>query len=265
MRFSHEVAQFWGKDAIYISIVRDPVKMFESLFNYMKRIAPQFKEAQSLGTKYLYRKFEQLFENFLQKLAQLSSENFMKTPEDFSKLGASKPMTGFFAKNHMTFEFGLDPWESSEHVIRSEHISALADQWDFVLVNEHMAESLVILRRYLCMSLEDVACFITNQRSEKSSLPSRLQAQLKEWNKADWLLYRHFNQTLWRKIEAVGVELVNREVANLAKLVRRLADKCVEGYVENSQLEPEFRVYQPPGVKVKGIKVRKVIKPLLFA
>jgi len=155
----------------------------------------------------------------------------------------------------MTFEFGLDPWESSEHVIRSEHIATLADQWDFVLVNEHMAESLVILRRYLCMSLEDVACFITNQRSEKSSLPSRLQGQLKEWNKADWLLYRHFNQTLWRKIEAVGVEQVNREVAKLAKLVRRLADKCVEGYVENAQLEPEFRVYQPPGVKVKGIKL----------
>ena len=50
MRFSPSVEKEFGDSAIYISIVRNPVIMFESLFNYMKRLAPQFKEAGTLGT-----------------------------------------------------------------------------------------------------------------------------------------------------------------------------------------------------------------------
>ena len=38
-------------------------------------------------------------------------------------------------------------------------------------------------------------------------------------------------------------------------MVEHLTHKCVEGYVDNKLLAPEFRVYQPPGVKVRGIKV----------
>ena len=85
----------------------------------------------------------------------------MKRPEDYSKLG--KAMTGFFAKNHLAFEFGYDPWTVKNSAIKSA-IREIENRWDFVLINEYMAESLVVLRRYLCMSIEDVACFITNAR-----------------------------------------------------------------------------------------------------
>lgn len=227
MRFSSHVVQLWGDDALYISIVRNPVIMFESLFNYMKKLAPQFRDAETL-------------------------ENFLETPEEFTKLG--KSMTGFFAKNHLSFEFGLDPWETDSAKVQQD-IKQAQGQWDFVLINEHMAESLVILRRYLCMSVEDVACFITNARASTSQLSDDIQTKLQEWNRSDWLLYQHFNATLWRKIEQVGVEKVNREVIKLRKMVEHLTHKCVEGYVDNKLLAPEFRVYQPPGVKVRGIKL----------
>ena len=72
-------------------------------------------------------------------------------------------MTGFFAKNHLAFEFGFDPWTSKISDIKSA-IKRIEHRWDFVLINEYMAESLIVLRRYLCMSIEDVACFITNAR-----------------------------------------------------------------------------------------------------
>ena len=72
-------------------------------------------------------------------------------------------MTSFFAKNHLTFEFGLDPWENDTEKILF-NIAGLSNHWDFILINEHMAESLVVLRQYLCMTVEDVACFITNAR-----------------------------------------------------------------------------------------------------
>ena len=53
MRFSSHVVQLWGDDALYISIVRNPVIMFESLFNYMKKLAPQFRDAETLGKGYV--------------------------------------------------------------------------------------------------------------------------------------------------------------------------------------------------------------------
>ena len=80
--------------------------------------------------------------------------------------------------------------------------------------------------------------------------------KIEEWNKSDVLLYRHFNQTLFEKIDEIGVEIVEHEKAELEKLMEKLTDECVEGYVDNSQLDPEFQVYKQPGVKVLGIKVK---------
>ena len=48
MRFSKEVVKTFGKDdTVYVSILRDPLIMFESLFNYMKAVAPQFSQVST--------------------------------------------------------------------------------------------------------------------------------------------------------------------------------------------------------------------------
>ena len=53
MRFSKEVEKVFY-DANYFSILRNPVIMFESLFNYMKTVAPQFNKAQTLGKRLIH-------------------------------------------------------------------------------------------------------------------------------------------------------------------------------------------------------------------
>ena len=53
MRFSKEVEKVFY-DANYFSILRNPVIMFESLFNYMKTVAPQFNKAHTLGKRFIY-------------------------------------------------------------------------------------------------------------------------------------------------------------------------------------------------------------------
>ena len=52
----------------------------------------------------------------------------------------------------MTFEFGYDPNEEDEVKI-NEMISKIEKRFNFILINEFMAESLIVLRRYLCMDL----------------------------------------------------------------------------------------------------------------
>ena len=69
------------------------------------------------------------------------------------------------------------------------------------------------------------------------------------------MLYRHFNLTLFDEIDKIGKSQVETEKRQLEKLIESLTDECIEGYVDNSQLDPEFQVYKQPGVKVLGIKV----------
>lgn len=228
MRFSKEVEKVFS-DANYFSILRNPVIMFESLFNYMKTVAPQFNKAHTL-------------------------ENFLSDPKKYQQLGKSKSMTSFFSRNHMTFEFGYDPNEEDEVKI-NEMISKIEKRFNFILINEFMAESLIVLRRYLCMDLPDIACFITNARKSSSKLSHKIQKDLENWNRADFMLYQHFNSTLWNKIEEIGISKVQSEVKELQELVSNLTDKCVAGYFENKDLPPEFQVYKQPGVKVLGIKL----------
>ena len=52
----------------------------------------------------------------------------------------------------MSFEFGYNPNEEDEDKIK-EMISKIEKRFNFILINEFMAESLVVLRRYLCMDL----------------------------------------------------------------------------------------------------------------
>jgi len=232
MRFSKEVVKTFGTDdVVYVSILRDPLTMFESLFNYMKAVAPQFSQAKTL-------------------------ENFLDNPKKYQKIGTNKAMTGFFSRNHMTFEFGANPNMEDEDEI-NDFIQAVTEQFDFILINEFMAESLIVLRRYLCMSLEDIACFVTNSRKNTKTLSPKTAAKIEEWNRADVMLYRHFNLTLFDEIDKIGKSQVEAEKQQLEELIENLTDECVEGYVDNSQLDPEFQVYKQPGVKVLGIKLTK--------
>lgn len=230
MRFSPAVEKvFPVENSKYFSILRNPVIMFESLFNYMKTVAPQFSKAGTL-------------------------EKFLSNPTKYQSIGKSKAMTSFFSRNHMTFEFGFNPNEEDDSTI-AEMISRIETRFDFILINEFMPESLIVLRRYLCMELNDIACFITNARKSSSKLNSKMESQLRKWNHADWALYRHFNLTLWDKLDEIGQEQVKTEKEELESLVEKLTTECVDGYYENKDLPREFQVYKQPGVKVLGIKL----------
>ena len=96
---------------------------------------------------------------------------------------------------------------------------------------------------------------MTNARKTTKTLSPKIERKIAEWNKSDVMLYRHFNASLFDEIDAIGVETVNTEKNELEQLIDRLTDECVAGYVDNSELDPEFQVYKQPGVKVLGIKV----------
>jgi hypothetical protein len=100
-------------------------------------------------------------------------------------------------------------------------VAQLERELDLVLITEHMAESLVLLRRALGFNAnalhDDLAMLIgINGHLSKSPMSSDDMKRVcsDTWSSVDCALFEHFNASLWAKVEAGGEDFAEevREV-----------------------------------------------------
>lgn len=207
MRFRKlEVAKVMPQDTFYFSILRHPVTMMESLFIYFKSI-PAFHKSPSL-------------DSFL----DVNWKNF-----NFSV------NNNHYAHNILAFDFGFDNNVTASTRDLEKRVDAaikgIERDFNLILISEYFEESMILLRRALCWSLEDVASFRLNSRSEKTrrSLSPGTAEKIKQWNALDWRIYLHFNATFWQKVDTmIGRENMKREVSKLREIQARLAHTCLK-------------------------------------
>ncbi|XP_029965178.1 galactose-3-O-sulfotransferase 2-like [Salarias fasciatus] len=208
MRFRKpEVAKVMPRDTFYFSILRHPVTMMESLFIYFKSI-PAFHKSPSL-------------DSFL----DVNWKNF-----NFSV------NNNHYAHNILAFDFGFDNNVTAATTDLEKRVAAaiqgIERDFNLILISEYFEESMILLRHALCWSLEDVASFRLNSRSEKTrrSLSPETAEKIKHWNALDWRIYLHFNATFWHKVDTmIGRENMKREVSELREIQARLAKTCLKG------------------------------------
>ncbi|XP_068430270.1 galactosylceramide sulfotransferase [Clinocottus analis] len=243
MRFDHhEVAKLLPPDAVYITILRDPVALFESSFHYYHRAVPLTWRIDG--------------EN---KLAE-----FLNNPKSFY---SSTSFNSFYLKNMLFFDFGLDNNLEADDPRVMRDIHNLSKHFDLVLFAEYFEESLVLLKDTLCWTMEDILYFKLNARrsSSVSPLTPELRAKALQWNGADWRLYQHFNASFWAKVEAYGSDRMKREVNELRRRNSEMRDICIEdgGAVEAKQIQDSrFQPWQPVGESsILGYNMKTNIDP----
>lgn len=243
MRFDHqEVAKLLPPDAVYITILRNPVDLFESSFHYYRRAVPLTWRISG--------------EN---KLAE-----FLDRPQAFY---SPEAYNSFYLKNLLFFDFGLDNNLEADDPRVMTGIYNLSRQLDLVLLSEHFEESLILLKDTLCWTIEDVLYFKLNirKRSSVSRLTSELRARALQWNGADWKLYQHFNDTFWAKVEAFGRGRMKQEVEELRRRNAEMKAVCIEDgeAVEAAKIQDRrFLPWQPLGESsILGYNMRKSIDP----
>ncbi|KAF6733169.1 Galactosylceramide sulfotransferase [Oryzias melastigma] len=243
MRFNQqEVAKLLPADAVYITILRDPVDLFESSFHYYHKAVPFTWSIDG--------------EN---KLAE-----FLQNPQAFY---SPEAFNSFYLKNILTFDFGFDNNLEADDPQVTEHIRYLSERFDLVLIVEYFEESLILLKDLLCWSTEDILYFKLNARrsSSVSKLDPELRAKALQWNGADWKLYQHFNASFWARVEAYGRERMNRDVQELRRRNEEMRARCVEGgaAVEAQNIHSRHLLpWQPIGEKsILGYNLRKDIEP----
>ena len=74
----------------------------------------------------------------------------------------------------------------------------------------------------------------------------------------DTVLYRHFNRTLWRRIEKFGASRMKTEVAKLRDYNQKLTKECVvEQNVDVKELDIQFRDWIPPNITIRGNRLKE--------
>lgn len=200
-------------DTKYITILRDPVYQFESTFNYME----------------LYRFF---------KLTNYSNpmQVFLRNPHGYLKnltrTVKSFPESMHLVRNGMFFDLGLSPSAQDDDEEIRNAIKKIENEFSLVLIMEHFDESLVLLKREFCWDLDDVIYIKQNQRKTRGNntsskvLSSQLKNMIRNWNRADVLLYQHFNKTFWERIKRHG-EGFYKDLADLKRKNLEMFNDCV--------------------------------------
>lgn len=102
----------------------------------------------------------------------------------------------------MFFDLGLRTADYHKPAIVKDAILDIDEKFTVVLIYEYLDESLVLLKRKLCWELDDVLylkTLLTKDISTRKYTTSEMDS-LQKWSKADFLLYDHFNATLWKTI-----------------------------------------------------------------
>ena len=216
---------------LYFSILRDPVELFSSLWDYV-----------NLGKHYNMSLEAYALSD---KTGRLRDRSLMK----------------HVGRNQMLFDFGLHPYYFDNQAKVGEKIKQIEDDFDLVLIADKFEESVVLLKNALCWTYKDVSYLKLNARKEgkKSALSDKARKALKEWLKSDYKLYDHFTDKFEREVARMGASKMATERQILSEANRKIRDTCVIEKAEYSELPVTYRNW---GKGVEGYRMNETAGPL---
>ncbi|XP_075542968.1 galactosylceramide sulfotransferase-like isoform X3 [Dermacentor variabilis] len=185
----------------FVTIMRRPVDLFRSLYDY-------YALQRHFGDEPL--------------------EEFVFNDDHVRALQETR-FAGNLGFNQMAFDLGMHPADFDDHDKVEELISTVESTFDVVMVAERFTESLVLLRKKLCLpSLRSVVAFRKNALQNRTTLTPRVAARLAQLNAADTRIYEHFARRLQSQLHALGAQSVASEVARIEAATRHWLERCVE-------------------------------------
>ncbi|CAG0893595.1 unnamed protein product [Darwinula stevensoni] len=180
------VSALMPPDTVYITILRDPVDVFESLYTYVN--------------------LEELYKRNLTELLQSSPMPPFTLRRD-SRLGP----------NQMLYDAGLPPFQMGNRTAVAAKIREMDDNFHLVMISEEMEASLVLMKNLMCWDLADVTSLPLNVRQDakKLSLAPAERERLRRWMWPDQMLYDHFAAKFQVLKAAYGLERLERDVQAL--------------------------------------------------
>nr|XP_005994185.1 PREDICTED: galactosylceramide sulfotransferase-like [Latimeria chalumnae] len=228
-----EVKKVMPMDSVYLTILRDPVESFESVFVYYGSYVPAFKLASE---------FPDPLTAFLEK------------PDLYYN---STMLSNSIAKNPMAYDLGLRAHDSDGPSL--QELQKIEKTFSLVMITEYFDESLILAKELLGLNLEDIIYLKLNARQKEDvvSISKDQAAKIRTWNLLDVALYNHFRKKLQNKIEHYGTQRMEQEVRTLRGLIAEVTQQCIQDKaVKPEQLEEKLRPWQPNTVSIFGYNLK---------
>jgi len=202
-----EVERTLGPGATFVTIMRDPVDLFESLWGYA-----------ALG-KYYGTDLETFA--LAEKKGKLSTRAYRN-----------------LGRNQMLWDSGLEASQMNNLTAVQQKIFELDRTFDLVMMADRFDESMILMKDLLCWDYEDVVNFKLNARKEskKVGLSEEARAELKKYLAADYTLYQHFQERFEQRIEEFGRARMNQELRILRTANEKMKAKCGLEVADNDQI-----------------------------
>ena len=199
------------EDTMRISIVRDPVKLIKSGYNffYASRTKEQLQSNRGASSTC----FGSPFLEIAKTVGKPVSLSKMIEEVREKNINLSKVSYNFRLNNSQSHDFNYLP------------VSEIVEQFDFLIVLERLPESLVILKQLLCMEWENVVPYgmgqsrqqyAVNNNYRESPMTSLKEADLKFVNEnlvdLDQKIYDYADRRLDYLIEIYGIDKLKRDL-----------------------------------------------------
>eukprot|EP00794_Sanderia_malayensis_P015009 gene15009-16558_t len=207
-------------DTVVMTILRDPVRHFESVYEYADI-------STLIG---LWNSSRDPFAKFL----EAPRNNVIEFVKDSKKFSIELNLL----KNGLSFDLGLEHGSYSNDEEIEHFIAKLSKDLDFVLISEYIDESLVLLKRLLCWSLYDIIYIRHKVRNDRfrNNITEQQKEIITSWNRADVRLYQHFNKSLWDRIERQGTEFRD-DLDNFRAVLTQVTQACFQDNTRTKYFE----------------------------
>lgn len=170
----------------YVTILRNPITQFESSFYYF-----EFDRILHL----------QHHDNPIKEFLTFPDEQLYNLTLQLNDL----PDTMNLIQSGMLYDLGFDFMDVEPHHKIKKVFEKLKDEFGLILLMEYFDESLILLKNEFCWEIDDILYIKQNQRNEHvQQITKETEYRIKEWNRADVMLYEYFNKTFWKKVEKYG-------------------------------------------------------------
>ena len=190
------ISRVMPHNTVYVTSIREPFSRLKSAFNFysLRKRLPNLANFAEPLMEYLrdIPKYETMYTSPYYK-------HYKKCMGSFS-----------FTHNTLAFELGLptgfhvNTIDQTNNAAYIRHwIDALQRRFSLVIIAEYYVESLVLFRRLMCWKIEDILYMKLNVKSYKhkdKQIDSTYINNFKHYNQPEYVLYNHFNNTLWRRI-----------------------------------------------------------------
>ena len=212
---------------LYITILREPLSLYKSMYKYYR----------------LDKTYNLTFKQF----SGLSNEQKNKFPRLYGKFG----------RNQMLFDLGLssDKFDDLNSVVN--YIRVIHENFHLVMIAERLEESLLLLKTLLCCDTDDITSFKCNSRNnQEKEEPLTVEEiiNLKNWLKADYMLYDYFSEKLERSLLNFNPGFLYEEISKLRYRNKYWFQRCVETITGWENLIPRYR---PFGRSTLGFKLKE--------